>query len=165
MPVIIHCKRNNRVRCSLIYLYNEISSELMTQLTLQILLKWSSGVIVDSDALATRIPHSHTFGTHVHAALPRHKVVAAPSAAWVDELLAHLGGCVVEIPRNGGRTLPFVHGVQAEHGNICKAIHKAQWDHQSSSLNHFLLVEISFLIVSPQWQTVFTHWMYEVLSQ
>lgn len=56
-----------------------------------------------------------SFSTHVHAALPRHKVVAAPSAARVDELLAHLGGCVVVIPRDGGRTAPFVQRVQAQH--------------------------------------------------
>lgn len=55
--------------------------------------------------------------THVHAALPRHEVVAAPAAARVDELFAHLGGCVEVIPSDGGRTLPFVQRIQAEDGD------------------------------------------------
>lgn len=66
----------------------------------------------ESDVIISIPSHSATFSwaceffpsfnTHVHAALPRHEVVAAPSAARVDELLAHLRGCVVVIPRNGG---------------------------------------------------------------
>lgn len=69
--------------------------------------------------------HSHTFNTHVHAALPGDEVVTAPPAARVDELFAHLGDRVVVIPSYGGRALPFVHRVQAEHGNSCKINHKA----------------------------------------
>lgn len=55
--------------------------------------------------------------THVHAALPRDEVVAAPSAAWVDELITHLGGGVVIKPRNWSRAAAFVQRVQAEHRN------------------------------------------------
>lgn len=44
----------------------------------------------------------HTFNTNVHANVLRDKIVAAPSAAGVDELLARLGGCVVVIARKGG---------------------------------------------------------------
>lgn len=69
-------------------------------------------------------PSSHTLLTHILAALPRHKIVAAPSAARVGELLAPLGGRVVIIARDGGRALPFVQRVQAEDGQGCGDTHK-----------------------------------------
>lgn len=69
-------------------------------------------------------PSSHTSDTHIHAALPWHKIVAAASAARVGERLALLGGHVVIIARKGGRALPFVQRVQTEHGQSCEKTKK-----------------------------------------
>lgn len=110
--------------------------------------------------------YSHTFNTHIHAAVPGDEVVAAPSTAWVDELLAHLGGCVVVIPSYGGWTPPFVQRVLAEHRNSCKINHKKK----NQTTNHSLWREramrkMKFSIAFLQGMMKLSFLSYEVLSQ
>lgn len=73
-----------------------------------------------SGVSARRQASSHTCYANIHAAALGDKVVAAPSAARVGELLARLGGRVVVVARNGGGALPPVQRIQTQHRNVCQ---------------------------------------------